>query len=47
MKKQQIILLSGGVLLLVVLFVFGKTVPPKSAISEVKAPVANNASSGI
>ena len=37
MKKQQIILLSGGLLLLVFLFVFGKTVPPKDATAK---PVA-------
>ena len=40
MKKQQTILVSGGVLLLIALFVFGKTVPPKN--NDVKQPVASN-----
>lgn len=41
MKKQQTILISGGVLLLVVLFVFGKTVPAKN--NDLKPPVTENA----
>ncbi len=41
MKKQQTILISGGVLLLVVLFVFGKTVPAKN--NNLKQPVTENA----
>ncbi|MEO5995631.1 MAG: hypothetical protein ABIN89_02940 [Chitinophagaceae bacterium] len=38
MKKQQVILVSGGVLLLVALYVFGKTVPPPT--KDVKPPAA-------
>lgn len=39
MKKQQVILVTSGILLLVILYVFGKTVPPKKnnvspAVSE-------------
>ncbi len=43
MKKQQAILISGGVLLLVVLFVFGKTVPAKT--DDLKQPVADKTTS--
>jgi tetratricopeptide (TPR) repeat protein len=35
-KKQQAILISGGILLVLALFIFGKTVPPKSV--EIKPP---------
>ena len=38
MKKQQVILVTSGVLLLVVLYVFGKTVPAKKSESK---PVAS------
>lgn len=34
MKKQQIILVAGAVALLGVIFLFGRTVPPKKAASE-------------
>jgi hypothetical protein len=34
-KKQQVILVTGGFLLLVVLYVFGKTVPPKENVKTV------------
>jgi len=40
-KKQQVILVSGGVLLLVVLFIFGKTVPAKN--NDPKPPVIGKA----
>ena len=36
MKKQQIILVSGGAALLCILYFFGRTLPPKKISAEVK-----------
>ncbi len=41
MKKQQILLALGGILLTIFLFLFGKTVSPENAVAKQIKPAAN------